>query len=81
MKNEKPKFRIKKVEPVVGNPYYLCEERHWLWGWGDMFIVGGFEERWNQRFSSEEEAKCAIELESKKRKGNKIKIVWEGRYE
>jgi hypothetical protein len=79
MKTEKSKFRIKKIDPPEFRPYYICEERHWLWGWNSMFIVGGMFGRRDQTFESEDDAKYAIQLELEKRKGDSVEIVWEGR--
>jgi hypothetical protein len=77
MKSNKPKYRIKKITKPECQPYYVCEERHWLWGWNDMFIVYGFG-RYNQTFSSEEDARKRIEKEIEKRKGDTVKIIWKG---
>lgn len=78
----KSKFRIKQItEPNSTSSYYVCEERHWLWGWGDMFVVGGYEGSgsWNQHFDTENEAKEEIKKELNRRKGRDVKIVWEGK--
>lgn len=76
MKTEKPKFRIKKNSRPNFKEFYVCEERHWFWGWRKMlFLIGN--EFSTKKFYSINDAQYEIDLEIKRRKGDLVEIVWE----